>query len=106
MRWKGLEGIPAAMRRLPTLPNGVTASYSYDAASQLTGIAYQNGGAVALGNLAYSYDLAGRRINAVGSFARTGLPAALATASYNANNQLTQWNGKTLIYDANGNLIA
>jgi len=38
-----------------TLPNGVVASYSYDAASQLKGISYQ-GAAGSLGNLIYGYD--------------------------------------------------
>jgi len=43
-----------------TLPNGFTMSYGYDAASQLSAINYQLGNTT-LGNLTYSYDLAGRR---------------------------------------------
>src|SRR2546425_3504276 len=39
-----------------------------------------------------------------GSFARTGLPLALSSAMYNANNQLTQWGTAALTYDLNGNL--
>ena len=37
------------------------------------------------------------------------LPASLSTGSgntYNADNQLTSWNGNTLSYDANGNLTS
>lgn len=46
-------------RTLLTLPNGIVMSYSYDNASELTGITYTNGG-TNLGNLTYSYDLAGQ----------------------------------------------
>jgi YD repeat-containing protein len=78
-------------------------NYVYDAASQLTGITYKLGSNT-LGNLAYSYDLAGRRTVVGGSYARTGTPQAVSSASYNVNNQLTNWKGTTLTYDANGNL--
>jgi len=53
-----------------------------------------------------SSQIAERRVNVGGSFARTGMPNALASASYNANNQLTQFGGASLIYDANGNLTS
>ncbi len=39
-----------------------------------------------------------------GSFARTGLPQAIGLATYDAVNQLTQWQAQVLSYDANGNL--
>ena len=87
-----------------SLPNGVTMNYNYDAASQLSGINYtllSN----SLGNLTYTYDLAGRRTGVGGSLARTGTPQTAAAASYNANNQLIQWKGTTLTYDNNGNLM-
>ncbi len=57
-----------------------------------------------LGNLTYAYDLAGRRMGLGGSFARTNAPLAATAATYNVNNQLTQWKGATLTYDPNGNL--
>jgi RHS repeat-associated protein len=88
-----------------TLPNGVTINYNYDVASQLLGINYQLGNAL-LGNLTYSYDLAGRRTAVRGSYAQTGLPSPLAGASYNANNQLTQFGTTGFSYDANGNLTS
>ncbi|MGA8740146.1 MAG: RHS repeat-associated core domain-containing protein [Terracidiphilus sp.] len=87
-----------------TLPNGVTASYSYDVASQLTGIIYQ-GGALGIANLTYGYDLAGRRTSVGGSLASTQLPAAVSSAVYNANNQLTQWGSTAMTYDLNGNTL-
>ncbi len=86
-----------------TLRNGVTLNYGYDAASQLTAINYMLGSNT-LGNLTYAYDLAGRRTGVGGSYARTGTPQAASTATYNVNNQLTQWKGASLTYDANGNL--
>jgi RHS repeat-associated protein len=86
-----------------TLPNGVALNYGYDAASQLTGITYVLGPNT-LGNLTYSYDLAGRRTGVGGTYARANAPASASSASYNVNNQLTNWKGATLQYDANGNL--
>lgn len=92
-------------RTSTTLPNGVAMNYSYDAASELTGITYTLGSST-LGTLSYAYDAAGRRIGVGGSYARTGLPQAASSASYNINNQLTNWKGATLTYDANGNLTS
>jgi len=88
-----------------TLPNGVTLNYGFDAASQLTGINYTLGSNT-LGNLTYTYDLAGRRAGVGGSYARANAPQAVSSASYNANNQLTLWKGTNLTYDANGNLTS
>src|SRR6266705_1612377 len=73
-----------------SLPNGVTLNYGYDAASQLTGITYTLGSNT-LGNLTYAYDLTGRRTGVGGTYARTNAPQTAPLASYNANNQLTQW---------------
>ncbi|OLB96628.1 MAG: hypothetical protein AUG83_08440 [Acidobacteria bacterium 13_1_20CM_4_57_11] len=41
-----------------------------------------------------------------GSFARAGVPQALSSASYNSDNQLTQFGSSNLTYDANGNLAS
>ncbi|HEY0367928.1 MAG TPA: TIGR02269 family lipoprotein, partial [Pyrinomonadaceae bacterium] len=88
-----------------TLPNGVRMDYSYNRASQLTAIAYKQGAAT-LGDLTYTYDAAGRRSQLGGSFSRLALPATLSSATYNANNQLTQRAGVNLTYDNNGNLTS
>jgi RHS repeat-associated protein len=69
------------------------------------GINYQLGNAL-LGNLTYSYDLAGNRTTAGGSYAQTSLPSPLASASYNADNQLIQFGSSNLTCDANGNLTS
>ncbi len=41
-----------------------------------------------------------------GTFARTGLPQALASATYDAANRIATWSGQALSYDANGNLAS
>jgi RHS repeat-associated protein len=98
-------GYDSDSRRISmTLPNGILATYGYDAASQLTGIIYQ-GGSLGLQNLSYTYDLDGRRVGVSGSLASTQLPSAVSSAVYNADNQLTQWGSATLTYDLNGNTI-
>lgn len=69
----------AGRRTSTTLPNGITMAYTYDVADQLTGIDYKQGTTV-IGDLTYEYDPAGNRVAMDGSFARTGLPPALASA--------------------------
>ena len=86
-----------------TLPSGVVVAYGYDAASRVTSITYTQG-ANTLGNLTYVYDANGRRVGMGGTLARVNLPAAVVSASYNANNQLAQWGATTMTYDLNGNL--
>ncbi len=93
----------ANRRASVTLPNAIVMEYGYDAASQLTGITYKVG-TNTLGNLTYTYDLAGSRTAIGGTWARTNLPAALASATYDAANQIVQFGGVNFAYDANGNL--
>ena len=88
-----------------TLPNGVVVTHAYDDASQLTGLTYAQG-ATTLGSLTYVYDLAGKRTEIGGTWARTGLPRAVGSASFDAANRLTNWAGTLLSYDANGNLAS
>lgn len=86
-----------------TLPNGVTTEYGYDIASQLTSLTYKLD-ATTLGDLTYTYDRAGNRTTVGGSWSRTGLPTALASATYDAANQIATWGGSSFTYDQNGNL--
>jgi RHS repeat-associated protein len=95
----------ANRRSSVTLPNNVVVSYSYDNASRLTGLTYQLG-STTLGTLSYSYDQLGRKTQVSGSFARTGLPAPVVSATYDAANQLVNWNGVPVSYDANGNMLS
>lgn len=94
----------AGRRTSLTLPNGVLVEYGYDAASRLTGITYKQNGTTVLGNLTYEYDKNGNRTKTGGSFARTGVPQAVASTAYNAANHQTTFGDKTLTYDNNGNL--
>jgi YD repeat-containing protein len=86
-----------------TYPSGTSTEYAYDNASRLTGLTYKHGGNT-LGALTYAYDPASQRTQVGGSWARTNLPAALASATYNAANHQTAFGGQTLTYDLNGNL--
>ena len=86
-----------------TPPGGATTEYTYDAASQITELTYKYG-AGTLGNITYTYDSGGRRIATGGSYARTALPSALTSTTYNDANQLTAFGSQTLTYDSNGNL--
>ena len=88
-----------------TLPNSIVVAYGYNSASQLTSLTYTLG-QTTLGNLTYTYDAAGRRTEMGGTWARTNLPGTVTSATYNAGNQLTTWNGTTLTYDFNGNLAS
>ena len=86
-----------------TLPNGTVTEYGYDDANQLTSLTYLNGQST-LGDLTYTYDLAGQRVAVGGSWARTLLPQPVTSASYDAANELTAWAGRAMAYDLNGNL--
>jgi RHS repeat-associated protein len=92
----------AARRMTLTLPNTVPTTYGYDNANRLTSLLY--GPAGSLGTLGYTYDPASNRTAVSGSFARTLLPAAVATSSYDAANRQRTFGGSTMTYDNNGNL--
>ncbi len=57
-----------------------------------------------MGNLTYEYDPAGMRSKVGGTFARTNLPPALSSATYNDANQQITFGARSLSYDNNGNL--
>ena len=90
-----------------TLPNGVTVSYGYDNGNQLTSLIYARGDGARIGDLSYSYDVAGRIVGQGGSLAPHQLPAATSQAGiFDDNNRQTGFNGGTLSYDANGDLTS
>jgi RHS repeat-associated protein len=95
----------ANRRSTVTYPNGILATLAYDNANRLTGIAYTHG-ATAVGNLSYTYDLAGRKIGVAGTWARSALPPPMTAATYDAANRLVARNGTNLTYDLNGNLAS
>ncbi|MEO6564469.1 MAG: RHS repeat-associated core domain-containing protein, partial [Casimicrobiaceae bacterium] len=93
----------ADRRTSVTYPNSNSIVYAYNVASELTSLTYKKGVTV-LGDLTYTYDAAGNRIKTGGTFARSTIPPALTTVSYNANNQQTTFGTNTETYDLNGNL--
>jgi YD repeat-containing protein len=84
----------ADRRSAVTLPNSVVMDYEYDVASRLTEITYKLG-AQTLGTLTYGYDANGQRTAVGGTWARTNLPAALASATYDNANQIATFAGMT-----------
>lgn len=88
-----------------TYPNGIVATYTYDNTNQLASICFTLG-QTTLGDLTYTYDAAGSRIAVGGSWARSGLPPALTSATYDAANRIVTWGGTSSTYDLNGNLTS
>jgi RHS repeat-associated protein len=93
----------ADRRTSVTYPNTNSVTYAYNAASELTSLTYKQG-ATTLGDLMYTYDAAGNRTKTGGTFARSNIPPALTTTSYNANNQQLTLGTTTETFDLNGNL--
>ncbi len=88
-----------------TLVDGVEEKYGYDTANEITSIAYKKG-STTLGELDYAYNPNGGREAVWGSYARTGLPEAITSATYNADNEQTERGSTKLSYDADGNLTS
>jgi len=82
----------------------VTTSYTYNAASQLTGLTFTNASAAEIGDLTYTYDPVGRIAAAGGSLARVTIPAGGQPATYDAADRLTALGGQTFTYDDEGQL--
>jgi RHS repeat-associated protein len=96
----------AANRRSTlTYPNGVVATYTYDSVNRLVDICFTLG-QTTVGELTYAYDSAGNRTTVGGSWARSGLPPALTSATYDAANRIVTWGGASSTYDLNGNLTS
>jgi YD repeat-containing protein len=98
-------GYDASGRRTSlAYPNSTSTAYTYDNASRLTRILHQGPSGV-IEDLVYTYDPAGNRTSLTRANGTASLlPAAVASASYDAANQQIQFGGATLTYDANGNL--
>jgi RHS repeat-associated protein len=101
----GMTYDAANRRATVTLPNGIVGTYGFDDADQLLSIAYDKGTS-RVGDIAYTYDLAGQRVGQSGSLAKMLMPPTVSSASYDAANRLTTWGGNALTYDDNGNLTA
>ncbi|GAA4734680.1 RHS repeat-associated core domain-containing protein [Phytohabitans rumicis] len=83
---------------------GAVATYAYDAANQLSAIAYTTPDGDGIGDLRYGYDPSGRIEQITGSLAQVTIPASGPSVSYDADNRMTSRGGQALTYDAEGNL--
>jgi RHS repeat-associated protein len=96
-----------------TLPNGVAVRYTYDAAGQVTEIAYRRTDGTLIERIAYQYDAAGRRVQK-DTLVAPSVDETPFAATYDAGNRLSSITlapgtpaaaTYTLSYDPNGNLI-
>jgi RHS repeat-associated protein len=85
------------------LPNGIVTTYGYDNADRLTSLTYSSG-QTTVGTLTYAYDVNGQRTSIGGTWAATGLPQALLSATYDAADRIAMWEGRAFGHDQNGNL--
>ncbi len=94
----------ASRRTTLTLPNGIEVGYSYDNNSRISGMTWTLAGNQ-IGDLEYDYDADGRVVEKTGSLAQTNLPQPVTGNTFNADNEMTAFNGTPMTYDANGNLL-
>jgi uncharacterized protein (TIGR03437 family) len=85
--------------------NGVSQTYGYDDAGQVTSITYR-AGATVLGDLSYVPDATGNPTRTTGGWSRTALPEPFGPAAYNAANRLTAIGDTPIEYDPDGNLTS
>ena len=86
-----------------TMPGGVSVEPGYNTADELTALVFKKTGTT-FGQLTYGYDRGGLRTEVSGSFGRTGIPAALATGTYDDANRLTARGATSYTYDDVGNM--
>ncbi|MFC4853959.1 DNRLRE domain-containing protein [Actinophytocola glycyrrhizae] len=82
---------------------GVSQTYAYDDAGQVTSLTYQDGTS-GLGQLSYTYDAAGLPVRTDGEHSRTVLPEPFGSATYDAANRVRTVGATRIDHDADGNL--
>jgi RHS repeat-associated protein len=88
-----------------TLPDGIKDTSTYNAASELTAQTFKKG-TTTVGAINYAYTKAAQVRSESGSLASARLPAPVTGNTYNADNELTHWNGTAYTYNANGDLTS
>jgi RHS repeat-associated protein len=91
-----------------TVSSGPITAYTYTDADEIASITYKTAAGTVITSGTYAYDAAGHRTSVTGGLATfvQASGTSVTGAVYNANNQLTSWNGKTFAYDNNGNLMS
>ncbi len=88
-----------------TLPDGITGTNAYDAASYLTAQTFKHS-ATTVGAVDYGYTADGQISSESGSLATATLPAAVTSNTYNADNELTSSGGTADTYNNDGDRTA
>jgi RHS repeat-associated protein len=91
-----------------TVGSGPITAYTYTDADEIASITYETSTGTVITSGTYTYDAAGHRTSVAGGLATfvQASGTSVTGAAYNANNQLTSWNGKIFSYDKNGNLMS
>ena len=82
--------------------NGVSSAFSYDSVARLLTIAHAKGTSV-IDTESYGYDAAGNRTSHSTSIGQSLITPAVATASYDGDNEQTQFGTTANVFDASGN---
>ena len=93
---------------LQTESTGLNIGYTYTDADEIQSITYKTPTGTVIHSGTYTYDAAGHRTGVTGDLA-TFVQASgtdVTGATYNANNQLMTWSGKSFAYDKNGNMTS
>ncbi len=88
-----------------TLPDGITRTSTYDAASDITALTFTHA-STQVGAEDFGYTTDGQVSSESGSLASASLPAAVTANTYNADNELAKSGATGYTYDKNGNLTS
>jgi RHS repeat-associated protein len=88
-----------------TLPDGITGTNTYDAASHPTAQTFKHS-ATTIGAVDYGYTADGQISSESGSLATATLPAAVASNTFNADNELASSGGTADTYNNDGDLTS
>ncbi|MER8029580.1 RHS repeat-associated core domain-containing protein [Streptomyces bauhiniae] len=86
-----------------SLPGGITRTTGYDTTGVITSIMYAQG-AKTIGDLTYTRDQRALQTGLTGSLAKVALPAAETSTQFGKDNRVTNYDGRTFTYDAEGQL--
>jgi hypothetical protein len=87
------------------LPDGDAENFTQDADGDVTAETVKHG-SKSLGTLDYTYDPDGSETAVSGKLPDATLPAAVSTSTYNVDDEATTFNGASLTYDNDGDLMS